>query len=69
MYWLRVQGCGKELRDDAKDCVTVVVCLVSANVVRVYRQHTGIRAKLLVVGMTATEFSVAVMNNNGMLDY
>lgn len=33
-----------------------------------YRQRTGIPAKLTVVGMTATEFSIADPNDSGMLD-
>lgn len=33
-----------------------------------YRQKTGIPAKLIVAGMTATEFSVADPNDAGMLD-
>lgn len=33
-----------------------------------YRQKTGIPAKLVVVGMTATAFSIADPNDAGMLD-
>jgi 60 kDa SS-A/Ro ribonucleoprotein len=33
-----------------------------------YRQKTGIGAKLVVVGMVATEFSIADPNDGGMLD-
>ena len=33
-----------------------------------YRQQTGIPAKLVVVGMTATGFSIADPNDAGMLD-
>lgn len=33
-----------------------------------YRQRTGIPAKLIVVGMTATEFTIADPNDPGMLD-
>ena len=33
-----------------------------------YRQEMGIPAKLVVVGMTATEFSIADPNDAGMLD-
>lgn len=33
-----------------------------------YRQKMGIGAKLCVVGMTATEFSIADQNDSGMLD-
>jgi 60 kDa SS-A/Ro ribonucleoprotein len=33
-----------------------------------YRQKTGIPAKLIVVGMTATQFSIADPNDAGMLD-
>jgi len=33
-----------------------------------YRQRTGINAKLIVVGMTATEFSIANPSDPGMLD-
>lgn len=33
-----------------------------------YRQKTGINAKLIVVGMTATEFTIADPNDAGMLD-
>jgi 60 kDa SS-A/Ro ribonucleoprotein len=33
-----------------------------------YRQRTGIAAKLMVVGMTATGFSIADPNDSGMLD-
>jgi 60 kDa SS-A/Ro ribonucleoprotein len=33
-----------------------------------YRQAIGIPAKLIVVGMTATEFTIADPNDNGMLD-
>lgn len=33
-----------------------------------YRRKTGIPAKLVVVGMTATEFSIADPNDSGMLD-
>lgn len=33
-----------------------------------YRQQTGIAAKLVVVGMTATAFSIADPNDGGMLD-
>jgi 60 kDa SS-A/Ro ribonucleoprotein len=33
-----------------------------------YRQKTGIPAKLVVVGMTATGFSIADPNDAGMLD-
>jgi 60 kDa SS-A/Ro ribonucleoprotein len=35
---------------------------------RQYRQTSGINAKLIVVGMTATEFSIADPNDAGMLD-
>lgn len=35
---------------------------------REYREQTGIDAKLVVVGMTATEFSIADPNDAGMLD-
>jgi 60 kDa SS-A/Ro ribonucleoprotein len=35
---------------------------------RAYRQKTGINAKLVVVGMTATEFSIADPTDAGMLD-
>jgi 60 kDa SS-A/Ro ribonucleoprotein len=35
---------------------------------RLYRQRTGINAKLIVVGMTATEFSIANPTDPGMLD-
>jgi 60 kDa SS-A/Ro ribonucleoprotein len=33
-----------------------------------YRQHTGIPAKLIVVGMTANGFTIADPNDEGMLD-
>ena len=33
-----------------------------------YRQKMGIPAKLVVVGMTATEFSIADPNDSGSLD-
>jgi 60 kDa SS-A/Ro ribonucleoprotein len=33
-----------------------------------YRQRTGNNAKLIVVGMTATQFSIADPNDQGMLD-
>jgi len=33
-----------------------------------YRRHSGIAAKLIVVGMTATEFSIADPKDAGMLD-
>ena len=33
-----------------------------------YRRKTGINAKLIVVGMTATGFSIADPNDPGMLD-
>jgi 60 kDa SS-A/Ro ribonucleoprotein len=33
-----------------------------------YRQHSGINAKLVVVGMTATEFTIADPNDAGMFD-
>jgi 60 kDa SS-A/Ro ribonucleoprotein len=33
-----------------------------------YRQNTGIPARLVVVGMTATGFSIADPNDAGMLD-
>jgi 60 kDa SS-A/Ro ribonucleoprotein len=33
-----------------------------------YRQASGIDAKLIVVGMTATQFSIADPNDPGMLD-
>lgn len=35
---------------------------------RDYRQKTGINAKLVVVGMTATQFSIADPSDDGMLD-
>ena len=35
---------------------------------REYRERTGITAKLIVVGMTATKFSIAVPGDLGMLD-
>ena len=35
---------------------------------RRYRQHTGIAARLVVVGMTATRFSIADPTDAGMLD-
>ena len=35
---------------------------------RQYRQKSGINAKLIVVGMTATEFTIADPNDAGMLD-
>lgn len=35
---------------------------------RQYREHTGINAKLVVVGMTATEFTIADPSDSGMLD-
>jgi 60 kDa SS-A/Ro ribonucleoprotein len=33
-----------------------------------YRQATGINANLIVVGMTATQFTIADPNDAGMLD-
>jgi 60 kDa SS-A/Ro ribonucleoprotein len=33
-----------------------------------YRQKSGINAKLIVVGMTATEFTIADPNDAGSLD-
>jgi 60 kDa SS-A/Ro ribonucleoprotein len=33
-----------------------------------YRQKTGIRAKLIVVGMVSNQFSIADPNDAGMLD-
>ena len=33
-----------------------------------YRRHTGIQAKLIVVGMTSNGFSIADPNDAGMLD-
>jgi 60 kDa SS-A/Ro ribonucleoprotein len=33
-----------------------------------YRRETGILAKLVVVGMTANEFSIADPNDRGMMD-
>ena len=33
-----------------------------------YRQKTGLAAKLIVVGMTATNFSIASPDDPGMLD-
>jgi 60 kDa SS-A/Ro ribonucleoprotein len=35
---------------------------------RQYREKTGIAAKLIVVGMTATEFTIADPSDAGMLD-
>jgi 60 kDa SS-A/Ro ribonucleoprotein len=35
---------------------------------RRYRERTGIRAKLVVVGMTSTGFTIADPNDAGMLD-
>ena len=35
---------------------------------RTYRERTGIAAKLVVVGMTATGFTIADPNDAGMLD-
>ena len=35
---------------------------------RAYRERTGIPAKLVVVGMTATGFSIADPDDGGMLD-
>lgn len=35
---------------------------------RKYREQTGVAAKLIVVGMTATEFSIADQSDAGMLD-
>ena len=39
-----------------------------AQALKQYRQKTGIDAKLIVVAMTATEFSIADPNDRGMLD-
>jgi 60 kDa SS-A/Ro ribonucleoprotein len=39
-----------------------------AQALRQYRDKMGIAAKLVVVGMTATEFSIADPNDAGMLD-
>lgn len=39
-----------------------------AEALRKYRQKTGINAKLIVVGMTSTGFSIADPNDLGMLD-
>jgi 60 kDa SS-A/Ro ribonucleoprotein len=35
---------------------------------RAYRERTGIAAKLIVVGITATKFTIADPNDAGMLD-
>jgi 60 kDa SS-A/Ro ribonucleoprotein len=35
---------------------------------REYRQKTGIRAKLIVVGMVSNQFTIADPNDAGMLD-
>ena len=35
---------------------------------RMYRKQTGINARLIVVGMTATEFTIADPTDPGMLD-
>lgn len=40
----------------------------SAKVIQDYRQKTGIDAKLVVMGMTATDFTIADPNDKGMLD-
>lgn len=39
-----------------------------AQALRAYREKTGIAAKLIVVGMTATQFSIADPMDHGMLD-
>jgi 60 kDa SS-A/Ro ribonucleoprotein len=39
-----------------------------AQVLREYRQHSGINAKLIVVAMTSNGFSIADPNDGGMLD-
>lgn len=39
-----------------------------AQALRVYREKTGINARLIVVGMEASEFSIADPNDAGMLD-
>jgi 60 kDa SS-A/Ro ribonucleoprotein len=41
---------------------------IPADALRDYRQQTGIPAKLIVAGMTATAFSIADPNDAGMLD-
>jgi 60 kDa SS-A/Ro ribonucleoprotein len=43
-------------------------CMHPAQALQQYRSVMGINAKLIVVGMTATEFTIADPNDSGMLD-
>lgn len=40
----------------------------ASEALKMYRKETGINAKLVVIGMTATGFSIADPNDSGMLD-
>jgi len=50
------------------DCETWAGRIQPFEALRQYRQATGIDAKLIVVGMTATEFTIADPRDPGMLD-
>ena len=51
------------------DCETWCGRVHPAEALRQYRRHSGIwNAKLIVMGMTATEFTIADPNDPGMLD-
>jgi len=50
------------------DCETWFGKIHPVQALQAYRQQTGIAAKLTVVGITATEFTIADPEDSGMLD-
>ena len=50
------------------DCETWIGDVHPAKALQQYRAATGINARLIVCGMTATEFTIADPKDRGMLD-
>jgi 60 kDa SS-A/Ro ribonucleoprotein len=62
----------REMKVDAfivfTDSETWAGTVQPAQALRAYREESGIAAKLIVVGMTSTRFTIADPNDAGMLD-
>lgn len=68
MLWALEKGIKADVFVVYTDCETWAGAVTPVEALRRYRKATGIPAKLIVVGMTATEFTLADPDDAGMLD-
>jgi 60 kDa SS-A/Ro ribonucleoprotein len=68
MTWATSQGINVDTFVVITDCETWAGNIHPCQALEQYRQKTGIPARSVVVGMTATGFTIADPNDGGMLD-